>query len=86
MRFHEELAEKEAAGDAAPLTSAALDYIARGCDNQLLPESKPWLGRVLFEKHEIPGANGAQTDYDFDLTGEKWIERYKNGVLLPKKA
>lgn len=61
--------------DAAAPSLQALEFILRGCDNQLLPESKPWLGRIAFADAE-PGVAPTKTS-DFDALGSAWAKRFR---------
>ena len=76
---------QDGASGKGPITAAALDFIMNGCDNQLIPENKPWLGRVMFADTDF-GNDSRSSEKDFDFFGSGWVERYKNGVQLPKAA
>ena len=61
------------------LPEKALDFIMEGCENALMPENKPWLGKVLLEDSSIGRAES--TDKNFDAEDEIWFQRYRNGEL-----
>lgn len=75
QRFHEEYVASKGEG----LTEQALDFILRGVDNQLLPENKPWLGRIMFSDMKENAAAQKQTRASYDELSKVWVERYKNG-------
>lgn len=88
IRFREQTLEREkkiastpaAAANATPedATAAsvqALEFILKGCENQLLPESKPWLGRVAFADAEVGVAPTKTSDYD--ALGSSWARRFR---------
>jgi hypothetical protein len=62
-------------GDRSFVSEQALDFIMNGVDNQLIPEQKPWLGRVLFADGEQQAAGRDS----FDALGAQWVERYRQG-------
>lgn len=68
------------------VTSQALDFVVNGCENQLIPESKPWIGRVMFADTEL-GAKGT-SDAEFDAMGAMWTQRFRDGVpvLAPEAS
>lgn len=61
--------------DASAPSLQALEFILKGCDNQLLPESKPWLGRVAFSD-AAPDVAATKTS-DFDALGSAWAKRFR---------
>lgn len=61
--------------DAAAPSIQALEFILKGCENQLLPESKPWLGRVAFADAEVGVAPTKTSDYD--ALGSAWTKRFR---------
>jgi hypothetical protein len=67
-------------GDVSAPSVQGLEFILRGCDNQLLPESKPWLGRVAFSDAEGAYSFDATTKSadSFDALGRDWAQRFKN--------
>ena len=71
-----------ATGEGAPAASfvseQAMDFIMNGTDNQLLPENKPWLGRMMFADCDEALAK-TQTNEAFDSQGSFWVDRYRNG-------
>jgi hypothetical protein len=79
QRFHEEYA----ASKGQTITEQALDFVLRGVDNQLLPENKPWLGRVMFAEVKDNAAAQKQSRASFDEVGQLWVERYKSGGAAP---
>lgn len=78
--FHEELVASK--GEA--VSEQALDFVLRGVDNQLMPENKPWLGRVMFAEAKDNAATRRQSMADFDAMGQLWVQRYKNGGTAPE--
>ncbi|GET90144.1 hypothetical protein, conserved [Leishmania tarentolae] len=74
-RFHEEFVSSK--GEA--ISEQALDFILRGVDNQLMPENKPWLGRIMFAEVKDNKATQRQSMASFDEMGKLWVQRYKNG-------
>lgn len=64
-----------------PLSTKALDFIVFGSDNQLLPESKPWIGRGIFTAEDEHGAAASRrnTTKDYDSMGAQWLRRLKEG-------
>ena len=70
--------------NAAP-SLQALEFILKGCDNQLLPESKPWLGRVAFS--DAAPEVAATKNSDFDALGSAWAKRFRgeDEVLIKKR-
>lgn len=75
QRFHEEFV----ATKGEEISEQALDFVLRGVDNQLLPENKPWLGRVMFAEVKDNAAAQRQSRASFDELGQLWVERYKSG-------
>ncbi|KAG5498390.1 hypothetical protein JIQ42_03196 [Leishmania sp. Namibia] len=75
-RFHEEFA----ASNGEAVSEQALDFILRGVDNQLMPENKPWLGRIMFAEVKDNQATKRQSIASFDEMGQLWVQRYKNGT------
>lgn len=61
--------------EASAPSLQALEFILKGCDNQLLPESKPWLGRVAFAD-AAPDVAATKTS-DFDALGVAWAKRFR---------
>jgi hypothetical protein len=60
---------------AAAPSLQALEFILRGCEGQLLPEAKPWLGRVAFAD---AGEGVAPTrTSDYDALGATWAQRFR---------
>lgn len=76
----EEEEEEERGKKRLVLSEQALDFIMNGCENQLMPENKPWVGRVMFADTELGPKR--MSDQDFDAFGEAWVRRYKNGHPL----
>lgn len=72
QRFHGEYMETN------QLSEQALDFVLRGVDNQLLPENKPWLGRIMFAETDN-AASQRQSKESFDELGKLWVKRYKSG-------
>ncbi|KPI87864.1 hypothetical protein ABL78_3021 [Leptomonas seymouri] len=82
QRFHEEYA----ASKGQEISEPALDFILRGVDNQLLPENKPWLGRIMFAETTENAAVQKQSRVSFDAMGQLWVGRYKSGSgALPEQ-
>ncbi|KAG5500549.1 hypothetical protein JKF63_03643 [Porcisia hertigi] len=79
-RFHTELVASE--GEAP--SEQALDFVLRGVDNQLMPENKPWLGRIMFAEVKDNGATQRQSMASFDEMGKLWVQRYKSGATAPE--
>ncbi|KAG5474465.1 hypothetical protein LSCM1_03249 [Leishmania martiniquensis] len=75
-RFHEEFA----ASNGAAVSEQALDFVLRGVDNQLMPENKPWLGRIMFAEVKDNKATKRQSIASFDAMGKLWVQRYKSGT------
>lgn len=97
-RFREEYLESCAqveqeggeAADAEPCTGGlseqALDFILRGVQSPLMPENKPWLGRIMYGNGEVAPEDGyfassptsaKETMKSWDEASRIWIERYK---------
>lgn len=72
MRFHDEYVQ------TSTVSEQALDFVLRGVDSPLMPENKPWLGRMMFADSQND-ADHRQTRKSFDAMGQLWTERYKNG-------
>ncbi|KPA85205.1 putative mitochondrial hypothetical protein [Leptomonas pyrrhocoris] len=79
QRFHEEYA----ASEGQEISEQALDFVLRGVDNQLLPENKPWLGRIMFAEAKDNAAVQRQSRASFDEMDQLWVERYKSGSGAP---
>ncbi|KAK7197990.1 hypothetical protein NESM_000754200 [Novymonas esmeraldas] len=79
-RFHEEFA----ASKGEVISEQALDFVLRGVDNQLMPENKPWLGRVMFAEVKDNAAVQRQSMASFDEMGQMWVQRYKSDGVPPK--
>lgn len=73
---------EEVKASSGRVTPQTVEFILHGCENQLLSESKPWLGRVMFADAEA-GQQRSQNK-DFDAMGSAWTSRYKSGHPLPK--
>ncbi|EPY33785.1 hypothetical protein STCU_01981 [Strigomonas culicis] len=66
------------AGGRTTISERALDFVLRGVDSQLIPENKPWLGRVMFAEGGGDRAAAArQFASTFDQLGKLWVQRYK---------
>ncbi|EKF38383.1 hypothetical protein MOQ_001408 [Trypanosoma cruzi marinkellei] len=76
QRFREECEEK------GVVSEQAMDFVVRGVNNALLPENKPWLGRVMFGERDTPAQRSEARDYD-ELSA-MWTERYRDGSAFPK--
>lgn len=65
--------------DASEPSVQALTFILSGCDNQLLPESKPWIGRVAFSDAEGSYSLDATTKTadHFDQLSNDWAARFR---------
>lgn len=74
QRFHEEYTAQK----VPRVSEQALDFILRGVDNQLLPENKPWLGRIMFADSDNAAA-ARRSLQDFDEHGKLWVKRYRGG-------
>lgn len=74
QRFHDEYK----ASNEQTISEQALDFVLRGVGNQLLPENKPWLGRIMFAETDNAAVQ-RQSRESFDELGKLWIDRYKNG-------
>lgn len=57
------------------VSEQAFDFIVNGCENQLLPENKPWLGQVMYRDQDAASARLGKDAYD--ALSDKWLERYK---------
>lgn len=79
QRFHDEYR----ASNGQEISEQALDFVLRGVDNQLMPENKPWLGRVMFAEVKDNAAAQKQSRASFDEMGQLWVERYKSGTAAP---
>lgn len=77
LRFHDEVAKNKGS-----VSEQALDFVLRGVDNQLMPENKPWLGRIMFAEQDN-AASEKQTRQSYDELGQAWVERYKGGGSIP---
>ncbi|CCW62279.1 unnamed protein product [Phytomonas sp. EM1] len=74
MRFHDDYIKS--GGES--LSEQALDFVLSGINNQLLPENKPWLGRIMFSEVNN-AATERQARESFDELGKLWLNRYKEG-------
>ncbi|KAL7699501.1 hypothetical protein NQL31_004714 [Lotmaria passim] len=81
QRFHDEYVESK----GQMISEQALDFVLRGVDNQLMPENKPWLGRVMFAEVKDNPAAQKQSRASFDEMGKLWVERYKSGSGAPSE-
>ncbi|CAJ1030105.1 hypothetical protein Q4I32_005426 [Leishmania shawi] len=79
-RFHEEFT----ASNGEAISEQALDFVLRGVDNQLMPENKPWLGRIMFAEVKDSVATQRQSMKSFDEMGQLWVQRYKKGGSAPE--
>jgi hypothetical protein len=70
LRFREDV---DKSGDLSP---QALQFILEGCSNQLVPENKPWLGRVVFADSDADQATTKGATADYDALGKQWATRY----------
>eukprot|EP00760_Papus_ankaliazontas_P034691 PhM_4_TR7398/c0_g1_i1/m.66479 len=57
------------------VTEEMYDFVLNGCEHQLIPESKPYLGRVMFADQEHVYPDGRKSD--FDATGRAFRERFE---------
>lgn len=73
-RFREECEEQ------GRVSEQAMDFVLKGVNNALLPENKPWLGRVMFEDRDTPAQR--RDAHDYDELGITWTQRYKDGVAF----
>ncbi|EPY40068.1 hypothetical protein AGDE_03860 [Angomonas deanei] len=73
QRFNEEFEAK----DRSEVSEKALEFVLRGVDNQLIPENKPWLGRLMFADADNTAAV-KQTRESYDSLNRAWVNRYKN--------
>jgi hypothetical protein len=83
QRLEEEswsLRNKEEVEKAQSVSPSVIDFLVDGCESQLLPESKPWIGRVHF--HDTGVVNPHDPGADYDAMGEEWIQRYRSGHPL----
>ena len=81
LRYREAI--RASSTTASPISEKAMDFIVHGCDNQLLPEAKPWIGRVMFKDTDTP--SGRRVTEDFDVIGNQWAKRIKtDGVPLAR--
>lgn len=55
----------------------AMQFILDGCPNQLLPENKPYLGRIVFADADPESATTNGAEADFDALGKQWAQRYQ---------
>ncbi|RNF16304.1 uncharacterized protein Tco025E_05230 [Trypanosoma conorhini] len=76
QRFRE-----ECEGQAGRVSEQAMDFVLRGVDNALLPENKPWLGRVMFGDRDTPAQRRTASDYD--ALSAMWTERYRDNAVFP---
>lgn len=78
-RFHEQLYNPDHVSGGGQVTEQMMQFICTGTENQMLPENKPWLGRIMFaEEGDVP--TGTREDYD--ALGKDWVQRYKNGAKV----
>ncbi|KAH9600300.1 hypothetical protein LSM04_002913 [Trypanosoma melophagium] len=75
QRFSEEYKEE------GKLSEQAMDFVVKGINNALLPENKPWLGRVMFGDRDVPAQR--RDAHDFDELSATWTQRYKEGTSVP---
>ncbi|ORC87053.1 uncharacterized protein TM35_000242040 [Trypanosoma theileri] len=75
QRFSEEYKEE------GKLSEQAMDFVVKGINNALLPENKPWLGRVMFGDRDVPAQR--RDGRDFDELSATWTQRYKEGSSIP---
>ncbi|EKG06265.1 hypothetical protein TCSYLVIO_002640 [Trypanosoma cruzi] len=75
QRFREECEEK------GGVSEQAMEFVVKGINNALLPENKPWLGRVMFGDRDVPAQRREARDYD-ELSA-MWTERYRDGSAFP---
>ncbi|KNH09541.1 hypothetical protein XU18_0226 [Perkinsela sp. CCAP 1560/4] len=57
-------------------SDSAMKFVLHGPDNQLLPESKPHLGRVMYA--DVPQVFPYGKAHDYDATGKDWNQRYQS--------
>lgn len=104
-RFREELIENSLRADDAVtnggqgavstcrgVSEQAMEFILRGVQHPLLPENKPWLGRIMYgngaggeeedinergERFSTAAAATKQTTKSWDALGQLWVQRYK---------
>lgn len=81
QRLEEEswaLRHRQKLSETDELSPEAIQFILDGPPGQLMPENKPWLGRVVFADvdPESTVKNGPRSD--FDALGRQFHERYSN--------
>nr|CCC53765.1 conserved hypothetical protein [Trypanosoma vivax Y486] len=74
-RFHDEFKQ------SGCLSEQAMDFVMKGVGNALLPENKPWLGRIMFQDRDAPVQRRGTKDYD--EMNVAWMQRYKDGASSP---
>ncbi len=70
VKFRDDIARND------EVDAQALQFILDGAPGQLLPENKPWLGRVVFADADPEGATTDGTRADYDALGKQWATRY----------
>ena len=68
LRYNEEYRSK------GEVSEEALDFIIDGVPHQLLPENKPWLGRIMYRDTDEGGKKALES---YDRLQANWLERYK---------
>ena len=68
---------REAIAESDEVSPQAVQFVLDGCPNQLLPENKPWLGRIVFADADPESATTKGAAADFDAFGRKWTARYE---------
>eukprot|EP00331_Platyophrya_macrostoma_P032241 CAMPEP_0176446560 /NCGR_PEP_ID=MMETSP0127-20121128/24404_1 /TAXON_ID=938130 /ORGANISM="Platyophrya macrostoma, Strain WH" /LENGTH=284 /DNA_ID=CAMNT_0017832629 /DNA_START=71 /DNA_END=925 /DNA_ORIENTATION=+ len=74
LKFADELEDKKS------VSEQAMDFVLNGCDNQLIPESKPWLGRVMYKDDPNAPVKAFAGKEEFDALNAQWVNRYKTSV------
>lgn len=79
-------------GSAGGVSEQAMEFILRGVQNPLMPENKPWLGRVMYgngtgntselnesgpESFSTVASTMKQTAKSWDELGSQWLDRYR---------
>ena len=65
------------------VTPESMHFIVNGCDNQLVPEKKPWIGRVMFadaDEADTGAASRRDPNDDYDALGIAFAERFRNAA------
>ncbi|RNF01400.1 hypothetical protein TraAM80_07051 [Trypanosoma rangeli] len=78
QRFREECEEQ------GRISEQAMDFVLKGVNNALLPENKPWLGRVMFGDRDIPAQRRGADDYD--ALSAMWTGRYRDNSAFPNPS